>query len=320
MLITGTTAVLGVIGDPVTHSRSPLLHNAAFAACGIDAVYVAFPVRAGQGSSAVEAARTLGIHGLSVTMPHKDAVAASVDRRSPAVDALGACNTVVRDGDVLIGHNTDGDGFLSSLRAETGTDVAGLNVLVLGAGGAARAIIDALTRGGVARVTVVNRTLANAERAASLSPSGRVSPGCDAALVSAADVVINATSLGMTGGPAPEEVGLDPDWIRSGQIVADIVYQPTETPLLRAARDAGAIAVGGLGMLLHQAGLQFELWTGSDAPLAAMASALAGSLADAGPHPTDQHPTDQYPTEKYPTEEYLIAQKAHRLAPAADGT
>ncbi len=305
MLITGTTAVMGVIGDPVTHSRSPLLHNAAFAACGIDAVYVAFPVRSGQGSAAVEAARSLGIQGLSVTMPHKDVVAGSVDRRSPAVQALGACNTVVRDGDVLTGHNTDGDGFVSSLRAETGTEVSGLNVVVLGAGGAARAIIDALARGGAARVTVVNRTLANAERAAALSPAGVVRGACDAHLVSNADLIINATSLGMIGGPAPEAVGLDPAWLRSSQIVADIVYQPTETPLLLAARRAGAVPVGGLGMLLHQAALQFELWTGSDAPLAAMASALEGAPADAG---------------RRPTEENLIAQKAHRLAPAADGT
>ncbi len=299
MLITGSTAVLGVIGDPVTHSRSPLLHNAAFAASGIDAVYVAFPVRSGNGKAAVEAARSLGIRGLSVTMPHKDVVAASVDRRSAAVEALGACNTVVRDGDDLIGHNTDGDGFIASLQAETGIDVAALKVLVLGAGGAARAIVDALARHQAPSVTVVNRTLANAERAAALSPHGAAHPACDHALVSSADLVINATSLGMTGGPAPDAVGLDPAWLRPGQIVADIVYQPTHTPLLLAAAAAGATPVGGLGMLLHQAALQFELWTATPAPLEVMSAALHQSLAESGKQP--------------------IAQKTHRPDRAADG-
>ncbi|MDA3038583.1 MAG: shikimate dehydrogenase [Actinomycetota bacterium] len=298
MLITGTTAVFGVIGDPVTHSRSPLLHNAAFAARGIDAVYVAFPVRSGNGAAAVEAARSLGVRGLSVTMPHKDLVAAGVDRRSPAVEALGACNTVVRDGDDLVGHNTDGDGFIASLGAEAGVDVAGLRVVVLGAGGAARAIIDALARHRAGLVTVVNRTLANAERAAALFANGASTSVADAALVSNADLVINATSLGMAGGPAPEAIGLDPAWLRQGQIVADIVYQPTQTPLLRAASTAGAIVVGGLGMLLHQAALQFELWTGTPAPLQVMADALDQSLLEPAKQP--------------------IVQKAHRSDRAAD--
>ncbi len=269
--VTAETRLVGVIGDPVRHSRSPLIHNAGFEALALDWVYTAFPVRAGDGAAAVRAMRVLGIEGLSVTMPHKDAVAAAVDRRTPAVDALGACNCVAREGDELVGHNTDGDGFVAALRAEVGMDVAGVCAVVLGAGGAARAIIDALGRAGADRIIVVNRTAAKAERAAELSDRGRVGSLDD---IASADLVVNATSIGMAGGPSPAGIGLDPALLHPQQVVADIVYQPLRTPLMVAAEQAGATVVGGLGMLLHQAAAQFELWTGLAAPLEAMRSAL----------------------------------------------
>ncbi|HEX2192088.1 MAG TPA: shikimate dehydrogenase, partial [Acidimicrobiales bacterium] len=169
------TRVAAVIGHPVRHSLSPVLHNAAFRALELDWVYVAFEVPDGGAPSALAGMRALGIEGLSVTMPHKDAVAAAVDRLSPTARALGAVNTVVRRADVLEGHNTDGAGFLAAVRDDEGFDPAGRRCLVLGAGGAARAVVKALADAGAAEVVVVNRTASRAEAAAALAgPVGRV--------------------------------------------------------------------------------------------------------------------------------------------------
>ena len=169
---TGSTRVAGVIGDPVRHSLSPALHNAAFSALGLDWTYLAFEVPSGQGADAVAAMRVLGIDGLSVTMPHKDTVAAAVDELSPAAALLGAVNCVRRDGDRLIGENTDGAGFLRSLRTQAGVDPAGLHTVVLGAGGAARAVIVALAADG-ALVTVVNRSPDAAARGCGIGRGSR---------------------------------------------------------------------------------------------------------------------------------------------------
>ena len=280
---TGSTRVAGVIGDPVRHSLSPALHNAAFAELGLDWTYLAFEVPAGQGAGAVAAMRTLGIDGLSVTMPHKDAVAAAVDALSPAAALLGAVNCVRRDGDRLIGENTDGAGFLRSLRTQAGVDPAGLRVVVLGAGGAARAVIVALAAEG-ALVTVVNRSPDAAARAAALGAEagGAAAEAAGGAAVGGpeavrnADVVVNATPLGMTeGDPLP----IDPALLSDGQIVVDLIYRPERTPLLDAAAQAGATPLNGVGMLLYQAAEQFTLWTGHDAPVDAMAAAVGLDIA-----------------------------------------
>ena len=277
----GYTKVAGVIGDPVRHSLSPALHNAAFAELGLDWAYVAFEVPAGHGADAVAAMRWLGIEGLSVTMPHKDGVAGACDDLSPSARLLGAVNCVRRDGDRLVGENTDGAGFLRSLRTQAGVDPAGLHVVVLGAGGAARAVIVALATEG-ASVTVVNRSPDAAERAAeagsaaaSGGSSGLVAVGSPE-VVRDADVVVNATPLGMTeGDPLPVE----PTLLRDGQIVADLIYRPERTPLIDAAAHAGATTLNGVGMLLFQAAEQFRLWTGRDAPVDAMATAVGLDLA-----------------------------------------
>ncbi len=280
MPLTGATRLAAVIGDPVRHSLSPRIHNAAFAALDLDWAYVALPVSAGGGADALAAMRTFGIEGLSVTMPLKDEIAAAVDRRSPAVDKLGACNCVARDGEALVGHNTDGDGFVRALCEEafssaTPTDLVGASIAVIGAGGAARAIIDALSRAGAGSIDVINRTLDKAEHAASLAANGRAVPiESQADAFAAADIIVNATSIGMAGDdglPLPVDV-------LSNQIVADIVYQPLETPLLRAARSRGLLAVGGVGMLVHQAAIAFELWTGEQAPVDVMREAVAANL------------------------------------------
>lgn len=277
-MITGATRVAAVIGHPVAHSLSPALHNAAFGADGAEWVYTAFDVAPGRAGAALEAMRTLGLGGLSVTMPHKEDVAALVDVLAPAARALHSVNTVVRTADGrLEGHSTDGDGFVASVR-EAGFDVPGRTVVVLGAGAAARSVVDALARGGAASIVVVNRSSDRAAAAAQLAgPVGRVGTIDD---VPAADLVVNATSVGMAGtGASDESMPVPPGTLQAGQVVADLVYHPLDTPLLRAARAAGATAVDGLGMLVHQAALQQQLWLGRLPDTNVMRAAALAELA-----------------------------------------
>ena len=277
---TAASTVVGVIGDPVTHSLSPLLHNTAFGALGLDWVSVGFPVRHGDGPAAVEGLRALGVRGLSVTMPHKAAVAGAVDELTPVAEELGAVNCVRWVGDRLVGDNTDGAGFLESLRRGVGFDPADRRCLVVGAGGAARAVVLALAGAGAAEVVVVNRTPERAETAAALAGGrGRSGTAEDAAR---ADLVVEATPAGMDG---LDEVAplVDAGSLRPGQVAVDLVYHPPTTPWLAAAAAAGATTLGGLGMLVHQAAAQLQLWTGTAPPVAAMwdaARRATGAPAD----------------------------------------
>jgi shikimate dehydrogenase len=266
-VITGTTRVVGIIGDPVGHSRSPAMHNAAFDALGLDWAYVAFPVARGDGAAAVRAVTTLGLAGLNVTMPHKADAAAACDDLAPEAAALRAVNTVVNADGALVGHSTDGDGFLHALDDE-GIEVAGHRVLVVGAGGAARAITHALGRVG-AHVTVAARRPDAARSAAALAPDVDA-VGLDGIAVERFDLVVNATPLGMEGEAPP----FDTAKLHTGQFVYDTVY-PAETPLLREARARGLRAAGGLGMLVHQGALSFSLWTGVEPPLDVMRAAAS---------------------------------------------
>ena len=272
-MITGSTRVAAVIGSPVHHSLSPALHNAAFQQLGIDWVYVALHVSHGDAQRAIDAMRTLALGGMSVTMPHKEAVADAVDLLDPAAAALRSVNTVVPQlGGTLKGYSTDGAGFVASLSA-AGVEVQGRTVCLLGAGGAARAIADALGRSGASQVSVVNRTASSAEATAALAADvGRVG---DAGDVTAADIVVNATSVGM----GTDHLPCDPSALRAGQVVADIVYHPRDTALLRAARAAGATPVDGLGMLVHQAALQQQLWHGLQPDVGVMTAAAERELA-----------------------------------------
>ncbi|HEX2040149.1 MAG TPA: shikimate dehydrogenase [Acidimicrobiales bacterium] len=273
-MIGPSTRVAGVIGDPVRHSLSPALHNAAFHAVGLDWVYLAFEVPAGSGAAAVEAMRTLGIDGLNVTMPHKADVAGAVDRLSPVAERLGAVNTVVRQGATLVGESTDGEGFVAALRSDEGFDPAGRRCLVVGAGGAARSVVLALADAGAAEVVVAGRTPERVAAAAALAGDcGRAGTVEEAA---GADLVVNATPVGMGGDSG---LPLDPELVGPGQVVADLVYHPLVTPLLEAARKRGAVAVNGLGMLIHQAALAFRLWTGEDPPLEVMSAAALRTLS-----------------------------------------
>ena len=275
-MISATTRVAAAIGSPVRHSLSPALHNAGFAATGVDWVYTAFEVEPGQAAAALDAMRVLGLGGLSVTMPHKEAVASLVDELDPEAAALRSVNTVVPIGDGrLKGYSTDGAGFVASLAAE-GLEVEGQRICVIGAGAAARAIIDALARAGVAQIAVVNRTADRAQAAADVAP-GIATVGSPYA-VGDCDIVVNATSIGM----GTDEMPFDAKLLDQHHVVADIVYHPRCTALLAAARDRGSLTVEGLGMLVHQAVLQQQLWTGVSPPAAVMWAAAERELASRG--------------------------------------
>lgn len=283
-----TTSVAAIIGDPVRHSISPAIHNAAYATLGIDWVYVAFEVPAGHGAAAVDGMRSLGLSGLSVTMPHKAAVVERLDTLSPTARRLGVVNTITRrssDGEwILEGDATDGAGFLDSLRAEDGVDPSGKRCLVLGAGGAARSVALALGEAGASRVEVAGRRPEATEACAELAGAAgaAVDPGRLEAAVREADLVVNASPVGMKQGDGiPFDI--DPDWIGPGHAVADLIYLPATTPLLAAARRRGAFAVNGLGMLINQAAQQIEIWTGRPAPLEVMSAAALAALS----HRTD---------------------------------
>lgn len=258
---------------------SPAIFNAAFEALDLDLEYVAVEVPAGCAVEAIEEARALGVIGLSVTMPHKAAVVPVLDRLSAAAEALAAVNTVLRVGDEMVGDNTDGPGFLDALAADEGFDPAGRRCVVFGAGGAARAVILALAAAGAAEVVVVNRNPEHAAVAVALA--GKVGHLGGPADIDDADLVVNATPIGMVGHPA--EPLFDTTRIGKGQLVADLVYYPPLTPLVSEARSHGATAVNGLGMLIHQAAHSFRLWTGQPAPVAVMSAAAVAKLShDAG--------------------------------------
>ena len=270
---TAITRIAAVIGDPVRHSLSPRLHNAGFAALGLDWFYVACPVAKGQAAQAIEAMRTLGIEGLSVTMPHKKSVAVAVDDLSPTAAKLGAVNCVRRDGDWLVGENTDGIGFVDSLRSQLQMDPDGLTIVIVGAGGAARSIALAMAEHG-AQVGIFNRTARSAEEVVEIV--GAASSVVQEEAIRDADVIVNATPLGMSDDSLP----FDPSLLSKGQSLIDLIYEPEKTALLVEAESLGVKTLNGVGMLLHQAGAQFQLWTGCEPPLKEMAQAVGLTLLD----------------------------------------
>ena len=274
----GSTRVAAVIGHPVVHSLSPRIHNAAFGALGLDWVYVAFDVAPGGAADAVDAVRALGLGGLSVTMPHKEDAARSVDRCEPVAQRLGAVNCVWVDPDDggVVGANTDGEGFIHGLRRDHGVDPGGMKVLVVGAGGAARAVIDACGESGATEIAVAARRPDARRRAAALAGAAGVEVPHDdidamQAAVRRADLVVNATPVGMDTHPG---VPLPLDAVGSSQIVVDLIYHPSRTALLSGAGAAGAGVSNGLSMLVGQAAAQFRRWTGREMPVEAVIAAL----------------------------------------------
>lgn len=284
LMITGATKIYGIIGYPVSHSLSPLMQNAALSAAKIDGVYLPFAVKPEQLSAAVSGFRAVQLSGFNVTIPHKTSIISLLDELAPTAVQAGAVNTVVNDNGRLVGHNTDGDGLLKSLKEDLKFDPADSRVLLIGAGGAARGALAALCRAGVASVTVCNRTAGTASR---LITDFKLNyPGIDLKviengslsydLLADIDLVINATSLGMAG----EKIeGLSLALLPDHAKVYDMVYNPAITPLLFEARGCGLISVNGLGMLVSQGELAFSLWHSIAPETAVMRAALESSLS-----------------------------------------
>lgn len=260
------TQLCGVILHPAGHTRSPAMHNAAFAALGIDAIYLAFDVAPAGLAAALAGARALGVRQFAVSIPHKEAVIPHLDAIDATARRIGAVNTITRDGDRLLGANTDWLGVVRALERET--ELAGRDAIVLGAGGAARAAVFGLLERG-ARVRVLNRTRARAEQvAAELGASGAGALTDLAGL--GCDVLVNTTSVGLREDASPVAA----EAIPKDAVVLDAVYDPMRTRLLRDAEARGARGVAGKWWLVHQAAAQFELWTGREAPIEAMAGAF----------------------------------------------
>jgi shikimate dehydrogenase len=275
----------GIFGYPIGHSLSPLMHNTAFAHYHRDAVYLPFAVHPAQLEIAVKAMRALGIQGVNITIPHKQAVMALVDELSPEARLIGAVNTLHLKDDRLLGYNTDGIGFLRSLE-EVGGNAAGRTVLLLGAGGAARAIAVQLCLGRMHRLYIANRTMSRAEAlAASLKENF---PHTDIGVIAMAepslsahlphtDIVVNATSVSMH---PHDPLSFPVAELGPRHLVCDIVYRPLETPLLRMAQSQGARIMQGLGMLLYQGAQAFEIWTGRSFPVSLIRSTLLEALQE----------------------------------------
>ncbi len=267
---------MGLIGWPVAQSLSPTIHNSAFIAMDMDWVYVPMAVPPDELPAALGGLRSLGFAGANVTMPHKTGAAELSDSLSEDAARLRSVNTLVAGPAGLAGHNTDAPGFDRFLRRDAGFDPAGRSALLFGSGGAARACALALARGGLARLVVALRDPARGEALGGMLDGldTQISViGADDAPHEATDLVINATPLGAQGErlPLPR--------LHAHMLVVDLLYRPKVTPMQAAARTAGAATFGGLGMLLHQAALSFELWTGQPPPLAVMSAAALAELA-----------------------------------------
>jgi len=281
-MVSGTTKIYGIIGDPVTHTLSPLMHNAAFREMGINCIYIPLKVKNTELNAAIEGIRALNIHGLNVTMPHKLTIVPIIDRLDPLAKKIGAVNTVVNDEGILTGYNTDAAGFIKAL-LENGVDPRGKKIVVFGAGGVSRAICFALAEL-ECEISITNRTVDRARKLANLVSnvsskkieSFSMFEGTLYKPLSNADIVVNATSMGMGEyiGRSIVTAGL----LHSSMVVFDTIYHPIETQLLRDAKKIGAQVIGGLDMLLWQGAIAFEKWTGLDAPFELMKNELTREL------------------------------------------
>ena len=268
------TKLYGVLGYPVKHSLSPAFHNAAFLHCQINAAYLAFEINPDNLEQAVLGIRSLGVDGCNVTVPHKTAILPFLDELTPAVKAIGASNTIYWNGKNLVGHNTDGIGFMRSLE-ELHCKSDRKKILIIGAGGAARAIIYALAESGVAQLDIMNRTYQKAFELAQefsvLFPSQKIeSKTIEQLRKHSFDLVVNTTTVGM------DHVSSPVDLLQFGNVgaLADIIYTPKVTPFMQQAKDLKIPTINGLGMLLYQGVEAFEIWTGHKAPIDVMKHAL----------------------------------------------
>ncbi|MGK2965560.1 MAG: shikimate dehydrogenase [Tepidiformaceae bacterium] len=276
------TSRLGIIGHPVAHSLSPVFQGVALAHLGLDMTYERWDTPSETLTDRIQALRDPAVLGANVTIPHKEAVIPLMDELGGQAGQVGAVNTIIHRDGRLVGFNTDGPGFVRALRQEASFDVAGMSVLLLGAGGGARGIAFALAASGAARVAITNRTHDRAERlAADVAAHTTVNV---AALtgdpdIAGFDAIVNCTSIGMSTGPDPSGLPCDLTGARPGTLVADIVYSPEDTPLLRTAAAQGLPTLPGLPMLIYQGALAFELWTGQSAPVDVMFTAAREAIA-----------------------------------------
>ena len=281
-IISGRTKLCGVIGDPIEHTMSPAMHNAAFASMGLDYVYLPFRVKKEALGRAIDGMRALNIRGLSVTIPHKVAAIPFLDKLDPLAKKIEAVNTITNDDGVLTGSNTDAGGFLQAL-LERGIEPKEKNVVVLGAGGASKAISFILAERG-AHVVILNRLLKRAEELAGrlstlfnieVKALGLVEASLKEVL-RVGDILVNATSVGMS--PSVDETLVPAKLLRQDLVVVDVVYNPIKTRLLREAEEAGAEIVSGLDMFVWQGALAFEKWTGVKAPVELMRAEVIKQL------------------------------------------
>ena len=284
IMISGKTKICGIIGDPVAHTVSPAMHNAAFRTMGLDYLYLPFGVKKEKLPAAIEGMKALDIRGLNITIPHKIAVIPFLDGIDPLAEIIGSVNTIVNENGFLKGYNTDAAGFLQALRAR-GIEPAGKVAVILGAGGASRAISFTLAESG-AELVILNRAT-GLERARQLAE--KISRSCGGrakaqvleenilrAELRDADILVNATSVGMS--PHTSETPVPARLLKKKLVVFDIVYNPLQTRLLAEAEAAGALTIGGLDMLVGQGAMAFQLWTGQEAPLEVMTKAAADAL------------------------------------------
>lgn len=283
--ISGKTKLCALIGDPVEHSLSPAMHNAAFQYLGLNYVYLAFKVEKGRLREAIAGVKALNIRGLNVTKPLKIDVIPLLDDLHESASKVGAVNTILNRDGKLIGYNTDGLGALKALE-DAGVDLDGMKVVIFGAGGAARAVAFAIAPK-VREIVLLNRTV---ERAEKLAHDLEEKVGCKTRFgglseevkrreLRDADLMVNATSVGMK--PNENLSLVEPDLLRPGLTVFEVVYNPVETKLVRDARKAGSKVIDGLSLLLHQGGESFSIWTGVKPPVEVMREALESALEDA---------------------------------------
>lgn len=272
--------LLGVMGDPIIQSKSPIMHEAALKALGIPGAYVPLHILPENLENAVQAIRTLGFRGVNVTIPHKVAVMAHVDLLDESAVAVGAVNTIVNNNGILTGYNTDGIGYVRSLKAEAISDLSDKKIMVIGAGGAARGIVAALLQEKPSSILIANRSADKArDLAADCQGKGNVigiSMDEVEEMLDGVDVLINTTSVGMY--PHMDETPIDPGLLRAGMVVSDLIYNPLHTRLLLEGLERGCTIHGGLGMFVYQGAYALEYWTGQPAPTEIMRQTILHCL------------------------------------------